>query len=150
MVSYEYCGSYSCMQNIKSRCVRKAFFLCVLPLLVGACIYVLFRREGLMGFSINEPRQFKNEFARILINTIPDFCWSFSLVNALYLFAKTRTIGFWKTTWLAGLIIILSEAIQLLFPRSFTFDMLDLIAAILAFLLSFLYFKRPKYELENR
>jgi hypothetical protein len=63
-------------------------------------------------------------------------------VNALYLFGAYQRLNFWKTTLLAGLAAIASEMVQLFFPFAFTFDLLDLLAAIFAFTLSFLYFKR--------
>jgi len=126
----------------KSSFLSKAFLFCFIPLLIGGCVYVFFRTGGLLGFSIAGPGRIDNQLWRGVINVLPDFCWAFSLVNALYLFAAYQQVGFWKTTWFALFLIIISETVQLLLPGSFTFDWFDLFAAIAAFLLSFLYFKR--------
>jgi hypothetical protein len=130
------------MLTSKSGLLLKILLLCVLPLLIGASVYVFFRQKGLLGLSWANPGNPGNDLGRILINTIPDFCWSFSLANALHLFGAYQQAGFWKTTRLAGLAVIVSEIVQLFFPFAFTFDLFDLFAAILAFALSFLYFKR--------
>ena len=116
--------------------VKRILYLCFLPLVVGGFIYVLFRKNGLLGIALPVPGFKSASSGKVLIDVLPDFCWAFSLSSALYLFFNSHNFSFKKTAWLIGFIIVFSELVQLLIPAYFTFDMLDLLAAFLAFIFS--------------
>ena len=86
------------------------------------------------------PNQYKlfsaEALPAILVGVLPDFLWSFSFANFLYSFA------FFKRGWYFHLLILFllvsAECIQLFTGTWFVFDYDDLLAAISAFLFSFI------------
>jgi hypothetical protein len=115
---------------------------CVLPLLAGAIVYFFFRAHGIMGFAFGEhPILPKAKFLVVLLGVLPDLCWAYSLANALYLYFRHTGRPFASGSLLILPLVLASELVQLWLPRYFTFDLLDLAASLIAFLLSALYFK---------
>jgi len=119
------------------RLLNKVIFHCVVPICLGACIY-LFLRPG-FAFSIREIPRVQHPdtiLEKLFVFSLPDFFWSYSFASALYLFAFQYHINYKKAV-LGNVIFILgSEMVQVLFPERFTFDIYDLIAAGCAIILS--------------
>ena len=125
--------------------LKRIVMLCVLPLMLGGAVYIFFREGGLLGLSWKVPCD-PGVFGRFLISTFPDFCWSFSLANALYLFLCGLYVSLRKSFILVTAVIVFSEMIQVFFPKRFTFDFKDLLAGLLAVFLSTYYSKQALYE----
>ncbi len=115
---------------------KRIFYLCLLPLCIGGVIYIFFRKNGLVGLLLHVTDFKPGSVWKVLINTLPDFYWAFSLSNALYIFFNSHNFSFKRALWVIGFVIIFSEIVQLLVPTYFTFDVLDLFAVLLAFILS--------------
>ena len=120
----------------------------MLPLVAGAAIYILFR-EGtwihrFLGIknAIFHPEQ-PGRLGNFIIYSGPDFLWAYSFTSAMLLWqSKPLRINI----FFAGLIlllILLSEGVQILFQSCFRFDLWDLAAAFLGFLLSFFLINYP-------
>jgi hypothetical protein len=130
--------------------VQKIIFHVLLPLVAGAAIYYICNpgssivQRMLPAFFIPEHPLLdtsKSALIRIVLFNGPDFCWSYSLVSSL-LYWQYAAAFYRKYFWPVILLLLLGqELIQLLFPGYFTFDILDIIAALIAFLLS-LYLNR--------
>jgi hypothetical protein len=73
---------------------------------------------------------------QLLVGVLPDFLWSFSFANFLYSFVFLRRYQFFHLFVL--LLLVLAELIQLFSGTLFIFDYYDVVAAISAFLLSFI------------
>ena len=129
---------------------RVVILYCLVPLLTGLLIYLLFRSDSwlhhrLYGYNVGLPLlNISGRMAGIIKYQLPDFCWAFSLTAALVT---------WKNWWgrpvpfFFGYILLLaagSELIQL-WGSGFTFDLWDLLAAIFGVVLSFLLIKH--YEI---
>ena len=122
------------------------------PLLVGFCIYVLFRSSTLIQLLFPLSQNNDNAFlpvsesflTDIIIYNLPDLCWAYSLTSAFLIWEKWQNvqIGYFLFLLVAGL--LLSELLQLAIPAYFTFDWFDILALISGFFLSCLNFK--KYE----
>lgn len=122
---------------------RQILFHAVLPLFIGFLIYIFFRPEVwfIQFLQKREPLiilKEMNPLQKLLIFSGPDFCWAYSLSSALLIWYKWmgRTINHFGL--LVLILVILSELLQLFFPSIFTFGWFDLIAALLAFTLSYL------------
>lgn len=104
---------------------------------MGAACYLFFRENGLaiLRYSRGYPQP-DHPVGVVVIGSLPDFFWDFSFCNALLLYAGAAGWRFRKGLILSFLLVVASEVLQLLTPRSFTFDFWDLAAAVLAFLLS--------------
>jgi hypothetical protein len=119
----------------------------VLPLIIGLIIYIIARPETWLVQKLFPfgPPLLKNGlaissagwFIKAIVFNGPDFCWAYSLTSALLFwnyFSGTRPRYF---AALVFLLILVQEIVQLLITAHFTFDMMDIVAAVLAFLLSF-------------
>ncbi len=126
-----------------SRLSKKTFFHVLLPLLIGYFIYFFFRpnywfveiinkREGLINISD------ANWFQQLLIFSGADFCWAYSLSSALFIWSKWQGQKIRIFPVFTFFIIIFSEAVQYFFSQNFTFDWMDMLAAVLAFALSYI------------
>ena len=115
----------------------------LLPLIAGLLIYFFFRpdvwfmqffdkREALISFYQI------NRFQKLLIFSGPDFCWAYSLASALFIWEKWqgRFLKYFPT--FVFFLIVLSELGQLFISKIFTFDWFDVVAALIAFALSYL------------
>lgn len=117
--------------------IRLVLVHCLFPLLAGGAVYLLFhpaRFGGILPFRFPAG----HPVLQLLFNSLPDFCWSYSLAMALFLFALHFQFRRSHISLLVALLLPGAELIQLLFPEKFTFDWNDLAAAILAVILSML------------
>jgi hypothetical protein len=123
----------------------------VLPLVVGAGVYLFLRPANFLSrfFKVNKHLTFKSALVQQIVFTLPDFCWSYSLAMAVYLYASFYQCKFWATTVSVFTILLFSELVQLCFPSHFTFDPYDLVATVLAFILSTLYINAIGFEKKN-
>jgi hypothetical protein len=119
----------------------------LLPLLVGGMVYVAMQPESypaqwwhqLTGYNIFIP---PIQGLRGLAQVLPDFLWSYSLsFFLLWWLAPLVKNVFRLSLGILGLLIV-TEWVQVFFPNRFTFDFLDLVAAITAFFLSLFFYKR--------
>ncbi len=83
-----------------------------------------------------------NWLLKVVAFQVPDFCWSLSLASSLFLFQGKTEWGSYFFSFVVLLLLVGAEFIQSLFPQHFTFDWGDVVAAVLAFLLSYNY--KPK------
>ena len=119
---------------------NKILFHIILPLIAGCIIYLTTRTQSPIpnfttGFDHNAHGT--SLPARILILSGPDFFWSYSFASALFIWKSfDGPVGFSFFLTVAA-IMAFSELIQLVFPNYFTFDIADLVAAILATGLSY-------------
>jgi hypothetical protein len=124
---------------------RRIFIQILLPLLLGAIIYILFRKDTLihkwlLPADYDPVTADLSRTARLnyfMAFNLPDLCWSYSFASALFI--SENVLG--KTSRLFPLfvllLLIISEFVQLLFPGNFTFDWMDLAATVCAFGLSY-------------
>jgi hypothetical protein len=127
---------------------RKQYFflLVILPLVAGALVYLLLRNNTWLhhtfGFNPQHPvAAAQGFFGQLLAYQLPDFCWSLSFAACLFLFQSRLGLSAKMIAPLAFILLIVAEFVQYLFPGSFTFDWMDVGAAIIAFLVS--YFTKP-------
>ena len=122
---------------------RQLLFHVALPLIFGFLIYFFFRPNvWLVQFlekrnpliSLSE----MNQFQKLLFFSGPDFCWAYSLSSALFIWHKWLKRPPKHFAYPVFSLVVLSELLQILLTSNFTFDWLDMIAAILAFALSYL------------
>jgi hypothetical protein len=120
---------------------------CLLPLVLGGLVYLLFRPDVLFtNPMIYPPVSINNGLLKQALFTLPDFCWCYSFSSALYLCARLCKLDFKITALTIVLLLLFSEAIQLFFPQQFTFDLFDLAAAFAAFLLCTFRMSKRVYE----
>lgn len=121
----------------------KAILLHIItPLVIGGGTFLLLRSNSWIHAQLFSPGAnlpfFKTSgvLADLLKYNLPDFCWSYALASSLFI---------WKRWWgisipffAAGVLLILAgaELIQLIPGGDFRFDIIDLLAAVLAFGLS--------------
>jgi hypothetical protein len=121
---------------------------CVMPLFAGAIIYVLFRPVNPLSAVLPRIKRIpiSNAWLQFLVDVFPDFCWSYSLAFALYLYGFYYKLHFRCTVLAVFFLLVFSEWVQRYFPRHFTFDIYDLFAAVFAFILSTLQMNKIAYE----
>jgi hypothetical protein len=123
--------------------LRQPLLHVLLPLLASTFIYILFRSNTwfhlqVLHYSQNKPLITLEGFTgKIIVNQIPDFCWSYSLASSLFLWHYWSETKFYRFPVFVLLVLLASEFVQLLLSGYFTFDWADVIAAVIAFLLSF-------------
>ena len=123
---------------------KKIIIHIILPLIIGFTIYFIAKPDNWLTnrllpfeFSNRHSNYAANWFTRIIFLNGPDFCWSYSLTSSLLFWKQLsgfKTIFFYVFIFL---IILMQELVQYFLPSYFTFDILDIVAALLAFLLSF-------------
>jgi hypothetical protein len=121
------------------------FLHILLPLILGGSIYLLFRPSSIPEnpFFIysKEILQSDKAFLKLLINSGPDFCWSYSFTACLllinYYFLKQKY--FWIIVFI---LVALSEIVQIFLYPHFTFDWKDLFADIAGFALALLLLRK--------
>jgi hypothetical protein len=119
----------------------------LLPLIAGGAIYILFRKQGLLGFQLDVFSALPNyPTGLFLINVMPDFFWAYSFCSALFLFALWFKLSSKYSSILIFILVCSSEIIQLFLQNRFTFDFFDLLASVIAFLLSGVFLKAFNYE----
>lgn len=130
-----------------SRIGKQIFFYVLLPLIIGYFIYFFFR-PGYWFVQLlckREPLVTIHELSlieRIFIFSGSDFCWAFSFSSALFIWENTQYKRFRYLPLLALIIVVGSEFIQHIFNVKFTWDWWDVVAALLAFCLSFVLLRR--------
>lgn len=124
---------------------KRILFLCIFPLFIGSLVYIFFRKDGLLGVSLHVFSIDYTQFWKVIVGTLPDFCWAFSLSNALYLLFGYHHFSFLKGSVLIVSLIVVSECLQIFVPRHFTFDILDLFVDLLAVFFAAI-FQRNLYE----
>lgn len=122
-------------------CSKKDIGLHVaLPLIIGTAFY--FFRSYPPIFVPTIYRWHPQEWwQKLLLYSGPDFCWAYSLTFAMLCWAMSNSISINVTAFAALAIIVLSEYLQVGSGR-FTFDYVDLAAAICAVLLSTIFIKK--------
>lgn len=116
----------------------KILLHCVLPLVIGFIIYLSGRNDTLLNKHLNIAFHYSvphSWWFNIFRFNLPDFCWDYSFSSALFLWGKMIIAKIKYFPFAVLFLLIASEAIQIFF-RSFTFDWLDMLAAIFAFFLS--------------
>jgi hypothetical protein len=131
--------------------VKKIALHVILPLIIGLIIYVAARPETwlvqkLLPFPFsfidkNRDILFTDWFMKFIAFNGPDFCWSYSITSALLYWKHFSGIKIPYFPVLIFLLISVQEFVQLLFISHFTFDIMDMGAAVSAFILS-LYLNR--------
>lgn len=132
----------------KWRYFKLSLFHCVLPLITGALVYLFLRPSNFLSrlFNIQKSVPVKSSLLWQFFFVLPDFCWSYSLSCALFLFSIFYNFNFKTNAILIFILLVCSEVVQVFFPRQFRFDVFDLLAAVLAFILSSLQMKIIAYE----
>jgi hypothetical protein len=133
-----------------NRFYRAIFWHVMFPLLIGFIIYFLFRKgTWIHAFFISSNHHqplilTKGTIARIIAYNLPDFCWSYSFSCALFIWKKIFGKEIKRFPIIVFTLLLTGEIIQFFFPSAFTFDWLDIIAAVLGFSLSWL--QTDRYE----
>lgn len=115
----------------------------IFPLIVGTVIYISGRHNTALNkylelFAFHNYRSTsKTWWNKILIYNIPDFCWDYSLASALFLWREMNLIKIKYFGVIVLSLLLATEGVQFFLPHFFTFDWLDMIAAIAAFFLSY-------------
>lgn len=114
---------------------RRVVWLMLLPLVAGLLIYVFFRTGSYLAdlFPASWKWQGENKTVLFVIGWLPDFLWCFSFAN--FLFTYRLSSGFYYS-FIVLLILLIGELIQGFFNTAFTFDYFDLLAAVIAWLMS--------------
>lgn len=114
----------------------KPFFLILVPLILGTCIYAIARPESTIVLSgRGMTKAFK--LPSWVIYNLPDGLWLFSLLNCLYLIWH-RNSSRTKLIWImsAFLLAVLTEVFQKYHIITGTFDYVDILAYCLALIIS--------------
>ena len=132
--------------------VKRVLLHVLLPLVAGFCIYFFFRPDVVFvqWFVKREPLiplHGLTNLQKVFIYSAPDFCWCYSLAAALFTWERWqgRTIRFFPLIVLV--LVAGSEFIQFLQPHLFTPDWMDVLAAVLAYLLSYWLIRKRNYEI---
>ncbi|MBL7724126.1 MAG: hypothetical protein JNK27_08245 [Chitinophagaceae bacterium] len=118
-------------------------FHVLLPLISGIVIYILFRKDTWFHqYFFSGQAKFpligsKSTAIKVIAFNLPDFCWSYSLSAALFTWKKWSGASIRYFPLLVLLALLSSEVIQILLTGLFTFDWIDVLAAFIAFLLSY-------------
>lgn len=123
----------------------------LLPLIIGGSIYFFFRNHTWLNYYIFQKDQFLMKPpigfpSKLFLYVFPDFCWSYSFTSATLIWGKFYQIRLKLLPLLILCTLIICEAAQVMFKSYFTFDWFDMIAAILAFILSMANIKYWSYE----
>jgi hypothetical protein len=122
---------------------RKLVFHIILPLAAGVAIYIFFRQNTWFHYHLLPPGFHPLVLPRTPLNdafifNVPDFCWAYSLASSLFYWGRIDRVRNRFFPVFVLLLIVTAESVQYFLSSRFTFDWMDLTAAILAFLLSFL------------
>ena len=122
---------------------RKLIFHIILPLIAGAAIYIFFRKNTWLRIHLLPPDIYSVTLSRgplndLFVFNLPDFCWSYSLASSLFYWKRLDKVNNRYFPVLVLLLIIAAESAQYFLSPQFTFDRLDIVAAIMAFFLSYL------------
>ena len=118
---------------------------CLLPLVLGACIYLFFRPVQFTYLLVVKPLFSLNDNLRFITQLLPDFLWSYSFTSALYLYALYYKVSVMKMQPVIIFFVLGGEWIQKFDAVPFTYDFNDVCAGIFAILLSSLILL-PRHE----
>lgn len=130
---------------------RRLIIHIILPLVAGLAIYILFRKNTwlhhhLLPQGFNPVTLPQNWLSNFFIFNFPDFCWSYSLSCALFMWnSGNQFIAPAKFAIGVVALLIVVEVIQLWMPSRFTFDWLDLAATLIAFCLSWVQYRKNEH-----
>jgi hypothetical protein len=118
----------------------------ILPLILGLLVYLFYRSNTWLNYLVGQTALKPvivpgNFISRILAFNVPDFCWFYSFSSAFFIWEHWWGRPLKLLSYGVLVLLIASELVQLLFPLLFTFDPVDILAAILAFTLSFIQLK---------
>lgn len=65
----------------------------MLPFFIGSLVYIFFRKDGLLDMSLRLFDIGRTTFWKVLVGSLSDFCWAFSLSHALYLIRITDSLN---------------------------------------------------------
>jgi hypothetical protein len=147
------------IKPVKKVRIIHIILLIILPLVIGFYIYAAYRPASIGFFSpvdrlvkawaippiIPIDTRQPGIFARFLLFYLPDICWAFALANALALVWWHRVRSPLRLYAGIATLVAASEILQYWTPRHFTFDWYDLLAAIVAVVLSYSCLKKIKY-----
>jgi hypothetical protein len=126
------------------------------PLLVGALVYVFmkpfyswignislsyFKHEALVQKINNSTQSWPKFIVTVIRNNLADFCWTYSIASALFLFNESAL----KKTTVKKLFTILlgialgEEVVQVWMPFYFTFDFWDVVATFSGVCMSYFF-----------
>lgn len=133
--------------------------LILLPVILGGSIYLLFRVDSLLMFQWLDFFDLKESILRLreeikiqlpawIIFSLPDGLWLFSYVSLMLMLWSNKPS--WQSFfWIAIMpcIAIISELLQYFKMLAGTFDIMDIYAYVLGFLLAIIFIKsRINYE----
>jgi hypothetical protein len=136
----------------KAKMIKRFFFHCFVPLLVGFIIYLLCYKPALvLHYWFSAFIALPNFYAAVkkypvlmfLLNHIPDILWNYSLTCFLLLFISNSLPPFRKAAIIV-FTVSLTEIIQVFFSKQFTFDWIDLSLAVITPLLIIKFYKNEK------
>jgi len=137
------------MQRGKSLFI-KALLHVVIPLLIGFFIYVFYRpnvwvtRNLKLGTDTRSNTENYSFITKWLIFSGPDFCWTYSFASLVFIL--NHSLKFMSHGAVFIFILLLTEAsemLQLPLAPNFTFSISDIIAILMACILSFFLNKKP-------
>lgn len=132
--------------------VLQTFFHCLLPIILGGMIYVLFRPLSLKMFDwfeliglmdiILKMRDFSQNylfFPNWFYYALPDGLWTYAFTSSFMLiWGKSSTLKYWLA--IPFILSIIPELLQYFNLLVGTFDLYDLLFQFFGFFISFLYF----------
>ena len=136
--------------KINRSLVIKLLLQVFLPLLIGLIIYVLYRpnvwitRYLDLGIDITFNIENYSLLEKWVIFSGPDFCWAYSFASLIFIL--NHSFKFMSHGVVFFFILLLtetSEMLQLLLKPNFTFSISDLVAILMACILSFFLNKKP-------
>lgn len=136
----------------KRRLIHLVLLHCVLPLFAGLMIYLFLRKSTwineLTGLEFSSQ---KDGYLLSLVKyTLPDFFWDYSFGSALFIYKLSLQKPVKYFSILVLFLLLATEAVQYFFPSRFTFDLVDLGAALIAFILSYLFIKQQMKKLTSK
>ncbi len=115
---------------------------CVLPLLIGCLVYLFLRTGTVLNYVFETPDLseywvYDNQIASIIKFNLPDFLWAYSLSAALLFWQQKRGKADQWFVFTVVVLIATTEVGQIFFQPQFTFDLLDVVAALSGSTLSY-------------
>lgn len=120
---------------------RSVLVHCLLPLIIATGIYIWLRPHSFFGGYFTNKEVSIDPLSgglSVIVYHLPDFLWAYSFSYALLWYRCYHFKSISRIYAAAVLmLLLLSEGIQLLVPRYFTFDVWDLLCCAAAFVLSY-------------
>jgi len=117
----------------KNGIIIKLILHCIIPILVGLSIYVLFRGINIIDSSRKTFPLFQFRPADFILYNIPDGLWLYSFLSSIAIIWKNNSSLHFKYWILIAIVLsFLSEFLQIILWLPGTFDLLDLLVYIMA------------------